>query len=314
MKKQTLILLLALGMVFPLGLLSPISVMGQQDAHYSQYIFNGLVLNPAYAGSRGTFSTMLFLRKQWVGLPGAPATGALSLHTPIGDQRSNFGLTISDDIIGYTNQLWMHGSYAFRFPLGPGKMAFGIQGGLLNYRIDWSKAETVDQDDVIIGNTAQNRLIPNVGAGIFYNTATWYAGVSMPHILDTELRPLDGTIDDFAQLYRHYFFTAGIVLWPQSTVKFKPSVLVKYVSGAPLQADFNASFLINDFVWVGASYRTLDAAVFMVDFQLTKQLRLGYAFDWTLSELGNYNTGSHELMIGYDFYFNSSQLKSPRYF
>lgn len=302
-------MLLALGLLL---LCTP--GFGQQDAHYSQYIFNGLVLNPAYAGSRGTVSTLLFLRNQWVGIPGAPKTGAFSVHTPIGDQRNNFGLTVSDDIIGYTNQLWVHGSYAFRFNLGPGRLAFGLQGGLLNYRIDWSKAEVVDQNDFILGNTTQNRLIPNVGAGIYYNTSTWYAGASMPHILDTELRDVDGTINDFAQLYRHYFFTAGIVLFPQSTVKFKPSVLVKYVTGAPVEADFNASFLINDFVWLGASYRTNDAVVVMADFQLTKQLRLGYAFDWTLSELGNYNTGTHELMIGYDFYFNSSQLKSPRYF
>lgn len=290
------------------------NLWAQQDAHYSQYIFNGLVLNPAYAGSRGVMAGSFFYRNQWTGFEGAPETETFSFHAPLSRNRYGVGFTLSNDKIGYVRQQWLTGSYAFRIRLDHAELALGLQGGLLNYRINWPEAQVVDQNDFLIGQNAQNILLPNVGTGAFFSTRRFYAGLSMPHILNSELINANNAATEVSRLYRHVFFTSGVVLGKNPDVKFKPSVLVKYAPAAPISADFNLMVLLKERFWFGAGYRTGDAITAMMDLQLSRFIRLGYAFDYTLSELRNYSSGTHEIVVGFEIRPKNSKLKSPRYF
>ncbi len=289
-------------------------IHAQQDAHYSQYLFNGLILNPAYAGSRGTIAASAFYRKQWAGFDGAPTTQSLSFHLPDRKRRYGFGGTISNESIGYVNQQWLNLSYAFRFKMGPGNFAMGLQGGFLNYRVNWDKAFVLDANDPVLPLVAQNLLLPNVGAGLYYNTDFFFAGFSVPHILNSGMTSNKIAGQEIAHLYRHYLFTTGYVIGRVNAIKWRPSVLVKYAEGAPLQIDFNLNTLIVDRLWLGVSYRSFDSMIFMTEFLINNQFKVGYAYDLTVTGLRNYNSGSHEFMISYEFQYSRSNLISPRYF
>ncbi|HHG86037.1 MAG TPA: type IX secretion system membrane protein PorP/SprF [Bacteroidetes bacterium] len=288
-------------------------VDGQQDPHHTQYLFNGLAINPAYAGSRGTVSGTFLYRQQWVGFAGAPRTQSLSMHMPGSKNRYGFGLTLINDQIGYLGQQWLQGSYAFIVPFGPGRLALGLQGGLLNFRINWAEVSATDQVDPIFRQTAASLLLPNFGTGLYYHTSRFYAGISAPHLLASRLNSQPGSAS-IAQLYRHYYFTSGIVIGPNNQIKWKPSILFKYIPGLPLQADFNLMVLFKERYWFGISYRTGDAISFMFDLQIGKLFRLGYAYDYTLSQLSRFQSGSHELYLGFELKTRHLKLKSPRYF
>lgn len=293
----------------------------QQDPMYSQYMFNQQVLNPAYVGSWGFFTSTFLYRKQWVGMNGAPETGSFSFHTPSKNDRHGFGMSFVNDRIGITQTNGLNAAYAFRIHLGENaRLALGLQGSLDNYRANFGGVRTgstidpstVGPDPSFNGNSV-NLWLPNAGAGLLFHTKHFYLGASTPKLI---LHKLNGeNANSIAQQRRHFFFTTGLVIGKdEAFLKFKPSIMVKYAPGTPVQFDFNAQFLLSDRIWIGASYRTEDAIVGMVQLQVAQWLRVGYAYDFITSKINNYGNASHEIMLGIDLNFKRKSMVSPRYF
>ncbi|HHG85833.1 MAG TPA: type IX secretion system membrane protein PorP/SprF [Bacteroidetes bacterium] len=311
MKRFLKYYLILLGALLLLG--SPAAA--QQDPHYSQYMFNGLALNPAYAGSREALTAVLLLRKQWVQLDGAPATGSFSLHGPSRNERHGFGVSLVHDRLGVTRQNLLNVSYAYRIPMGTGALALGLRGGLTNFTNRYSLIETINPDQVNPG-LDQSANLPRFGTGIYYKTSRFYLGLSAPNILAGRYyRFEDQTAQELASNQKvHYFGTLGVVISLGENLEFKPSVVAKYVENAPAQFDLNAAFLFQKTLWLGAGYRTGDALVFMLEYFTPKGLRFGYSYDMTTTQLNKVNTGSHELMLGFDLGLKKSKIITPRYF
>jgi type IX secretion system PorP/SprF family membrane protein len=287
------------------------AVNGQQQVMFTQYMFNGLALNPAYAGSHETVSLSALGRKQWTGLDGAPSTQTFSIHSPIRKQRMSIGFLFLHDNIGVTDQTGTYASYAYRIPITKkGKLAFGLQGGVSYYNAQFSKVSTTDPT---FANGDVRVILPSVGFGMYYNTDRFYVGVSVPQLNQSSL---DKTIPDSdSRLVRHYFASAGYVLDLNHALKLKPNVLVKVVGGAPVEIDLNANLLIQEVLWVGFSWRSFDSFDTILQMQVSDQLQIGYAFDFaTTTDLSRVNGGSHELMLNYRFNFNHTRIITPRYF
>jgi type IX secretion system PorP/SprF family membrane protein len=284
----------------------------QQDAQYSQYMFNQLFINPAYAGSRDQASMSLIGRNQWTGFPGAPKSAAFALHGPSASMKNGFGMLLSTDGIGPVSTTGLSAQYAYRIKFDADHtLAFGLQGGLDYYRTNFGGLNLETQGDPNFGQDVR-RLLPNAGAGAYFNGRLGYLGVAVPRLISNKYGPV--TTDSSARQSRHCFVTGGFVFNLSPSVKFRPSTLVKFTSGGGVNADINASFLFKDKFWLGASYRTEDAVVIMAEFWPSSQLRIGYAYDMTTSALRQYSTGSHELSLGFDFAFKKGKVVSPRYF
>lgn len=300
-------------------ILLPFLGQAQQDPQYSQYMFNGLVINPAYAGSRGFFSATLLAREQWMGLEGAPSTQSFSFHGTSRNRRNGYGFSLVNDKIGVTNNLNLNAAYALRILLGENSaISLGLQGSMTNYRANFNDvrldygADPQITDPAFTGNEI-NRWLPNAGAGVYFQTPNFYLGASTPRIIQHDLTQNNGS-GSIAKQSPHYFFTTGAMFRLGDNVQLRPSVMAKYQPAAPWQFDLNVHFLFAERLWLGASYRTEDALIFMAELQITKQFRIGYAYDMTTSELSDYNNGSHEFMLGFDFDFEKSKMVSPRYF
>lgn len=290
-------------------------LQAQQDPEYTHYMFNGMAFNPAYAGSRGALSSTLLLRKQWVQLEGAPQTGSFSLHAPSGNERHGFGLSVIHDRLGVTRQNFATLSYAYRLPLGPGMLALGLRGGVTQFTNMYSKINTINVDPSNPGVDVSTWL-PRAGTGLFYSTERFYLGLSAPNILAGRyFRYSNQTAIELATEQRvHYFGTVGAVFPLGENIDFKPSVVAKYVQNSPLEFDLNANLLLKKQFWVGAGYRTGDALMFMLEYISLNGWRLGYSYDYTLTRLGQVNTGSHELLLGLDLGLTKSKIITPRYF
>ena len=286
-------------------------VKAQQDPQYTQYMFNGLALNPAYAGSHDALSLTALYRNQWVDIPGAPTTMTFSAHTPFISQRVGIGLQVVNDKIGINNQTNIMGSYSYWIPVSEngGRLAFGLQGGVTTFQADNSvlNLENPDEDN-FAGNFSE--LKPNVGGGLYYYTDRMFVGVSVPQLMETTF----GAKGSDIKKKRHFFTYVGYVVDLNANWKFKPTVLLKSVPGAPLEMDFSANFLFIEKVWIGLGYRSFDSFNFLTQYFITEQLSAGYAYDYTLTTLGNYNSGSHELMVNYLFKFDDKKMLTPRYF
>jgi type IX secretion system PorP/SprF family membrane protein len=290
-------------------------LMGQQDPQYSQYMFNGLAYNPAYAGSREALSGTFLLRKQWVQLAGSPLTGSLALHAPSRNDRHGFGISMVHDRLGITRQNYLYGSYAYRIPLGPGKLALGLQGGLIQFQNRYSDVITINPDQINPGVNL-SAWLPTAGTGIYFSTEKFYMGLSVPNFIAGKyFRYKNTSTQELASSQKiHYFGTMGVVLPLGENVAFKPSLVAKWVPNSPLEFDFNASFLFKQRLWLGAGYRTGDAMIFMLEYFTPKGLRIGYAYDYTLTQLRTVNTGSHEIMLGFDLAPKKTKIITPRYF
>jgi len=309
MKKITLFALLAL--IFG-------SVAAQQDPMYSQYMFNQLVINPAYAGNKKFVSTSLLYRHQWAGFAGAPKTAVASIHGPWHGKKVGLGLTIMNDHIGVTNRFEIKGDYAYHIPLTEDlKLSLGLSAGLSHYYAKNDELIYWDENDAEFNGTTQSNLLPNFGAGAFLYTKKFYIGLSVPELLSydkSRVMSLEAGDAVVNRQVRHYFATAGYVFVVNEDLAIRPSTLVKYSANTPVQADFNVNLLIKNVLWLGGSYRTNDAMVAIAEFQINKKLRIGYSYDFTMSEMNNYSNGTHEVMIGYDFGYDVMKMKTPRYF
>ncbi|WP_185154369.1 type IX secretion system membrane protein PorP/SprF [Fulvivirga sp. M361] len=281
----------------------------QQQAMFTQYMFNGLVLNPAYAGSHETVSATALAREQWTGIDGAPSTQTFSLHSPVVNQRFALGLVLLHDEIGVTDQTGAYLSYAYRIPVSENiKLSFGLQGGVTFFDARLSEAFENDQVGIDVSESQGN-----FGFGTYIYSDRFYAGISVPQLLENEFDR--DNPDSDSRIVRHYFGTVGYVFDLSRSLKLKPNILVKAVDGAPLEFDVNANFLIHDIVWLGVSWRSFDSFDALVQFQVTPKLQFGYAYDFaTTSELRRVNGGSHEFMVNYRFGSNKSRIITPRYF
>jgi len=283
----------------------------QQQVMYTQYMFNGLAINPAYAGSYGAVTSTFLAREQWVGLDGAPSSQTFSIHSPINNTESaNVGAILTHDKIGVTNSSAAMGVYSYRIQLeGEARLAFGLQAGLATYKTELTAISSTDP--AFSQDTNETRF--NFGAGIYYNTDRFYAGIAVPHMIRSKL--YQNQDDPEAGLRRHIFASVGYLFDLSPNLKFKPNLLIKYVDNAPMSMDINANFLLKDIIWLGLSYRTFDSFDFIGSIQLTEQLQLGYSYDFATSKhVSRINSGSHEIMLQYKFVFSKKKVISPRYF
>jgi type IX secretion system PorP/SprF family membrane protein len=291
-------------------MMANLSAYAQQQVMFTQYMFNGLAINPAYAGSHESMSLTALARQQWSGLDGAPSTQTFSLHSPLKKERASLGFLFLHDRIGVTEQTGVYGSFAYRIPMSKkGKLAFGLQGGATFFNAQFTKVAINDpafQNDI--------RFVqPNIGFGMYYHTNRFYAGFSIPQLIQTKYDK--SSMDPDAKLLRHYFASAGYVFDLSKIIKLKPNILVKAVAGAPVQFDLNLNTLIHNVFWIGVSWRSFDSIDALVQIQITEQLQIGYAFDFaTTTELKRVNSGSHELMLNYRFTFTKNKMITPRYF
>ncbi len=300
-------------------LLSGFSASGQQDILVSQYMFNHLLLNPGYAGSKDYMMASLLYRKQWVDFKGAPETQIASIHGPVGLTNLGWGVLLSHDKIGVTDRTdaYLNAAYHLK-AFGKSKLSLGLRAGGGYYSYKNSDLIVFDPGDPTFAGDRATRFLPNVGAGLYLYGEKYYAGLSVPTIISYDPEKslsLDLSSGEVVpRQVRHYFATVGTVLEVNPDVVLKPSVLVKYVQNAPVEADFNLNVLLANVLWIGGSYRTQDAIVGLVELQVSKKLRIGYSYDFTTTEMKNYSQGSHEIMIGYDFGYDIMKMKTPRYF
>ncbi|MEW7280780.1 type IX secretion system membrane protein PorP/SprF [Aquimarina sp. 2201CG1-2-11] len=298
----------------------------QQDAQYTQYMYNTVSVNPAYAGSRGVLSIMGLHRSQWVGLEGAPRTQTLTLNTPIGEsERLGLGLSIVNDQIGPTDETYFDIDFSYTIPTSDtGKLSLGLKAGghLLNVNFD-ELTRFVSNDVVFSNGGIDNKFSPNVGIGIYYHTDRFYMGLSAPNLLETDhfdessTTNTDGnTISFLAEERINYYLIGGYVFNLSEEVKFKPAVLSKLVFGAPLQVDLSANFLLYDRLTLGAAYRWSAAVSGMVGFQVSDALMIGFAYDRETTELGQtqFNDGSYEVMLRFELFKKYNRMLTPRFF
>ncbi len=289
------------------------SLKAQQEPMYSQYMFNMIHINPAYAGNRATDNITTIYRKQWVGIVGGPTTATLSWDARQVDSNVGYGLLIYNDQLGIEATSGFQAFYSYRIPFKNSFLSFGLSAGVLNYRAAFSQVITTQGSDPLFQEDVTGWL-PTACVGALYATEHWYIGLSVPALLDTKMNALNQQTVVGAN--NHYFLTGGYIFYVSDVLKLKPSVLLKAVKGAPFEYDFNLNAWINDFVGLGVSYRTGDAAVGMFELQISPQFLLGYAFDYTISNLKTYNTqGTHEIMLRYEFGNDKIQRTlSPRYY
>lgn len=298
------------------------AIYGQQDAQFTQYMFNTMSVNPAYAGSRGQLSIASLYRSQWVGLDGAPETFTLNLHSPIHRSRVGYGISVVHDNIGngVVQETYLDGVISYTIDVSAfGKLSFGLTvgGSLLN--LDFTQLRNFDNEPIPQDNI-ENRFSPNFGLGIYYHTDKFYAGLSAPRLVQTEY--FDNSQQDsngvqFLSTERiNFYFITGYVFDLNGNTKFKPALLTKAVGGAPLQVDISASFLFSEKFSIGAAYRWDAAISGLFGFQISEQFMLGLAYDRETTELGGtqFNDGSFEVFLRFELIKSFRRLVSPRFF
>ena len=284
----------------------------QQDAQFTQYMYNTININPAYAGSRGALSIFALHRDQWVGLDGAPKTNTISVNTPINNSNIGLGVSLVNDKIGPTNENQFSVDLSYTVPTSEAwKLSFGIKGTADIFNLDVTKLNPENQGDPQFQNL-DNDFSPNIGAGIYWHSDNAYIGLSVPNFIQTNRYD-----DNDVAIYKdkiNYYLMGGYIFDFSQEVKFKPAVLTKMVEGAPLQVDVSANFLFFEKLTLGAAYRWDAAVSAMAGFQLTDALYLGYAYDNETTRLRNYNSGSHEIFLRFEFFKNNGKMTTPRFF
>lgn len=299
--------------IFSLWLILAVGIsFAQQDSQFTQYMYNPVNFNPAYAGSREVLSIFGMHRTQWVGLDGAPVTNTVSIHTPIENSNVGIGLSFINDRIGPSDENAISVDFSYTiYTSDYYKLAFGLKATANLLNVDFTKL-TQQPGDPELQYNIDNRFSPNIGAGIFWYSDRSYFGLSVPNFLET--KHFDGGDNSVAKEKMHYHIIGGYVFDLDPSLKFKPSVLVKAVNQAPLQVDFSANFLFNEKLTLGVAYRWSAALSAMVGFQITDGLLAGYSYDAETTKLANYNSGSHEIFLRFELFKNSDKIISPRFF
>ncbi len=287
---------------------------GQHSPLTSQYLFNGLLINPAYAGSRDALTASLVHRQQWVGFEGAPTTQIMSVHAPIGNRKLGLGVLAYNDHIGVSRESGIMTNYAYRIKFPQGKLAFGIGAGFTAFRADWQQVDVQQQNDISFSAPSTSKLRPNFSTGIYYYTKKYFVGASSPFVLMHGYTNSEGELTIGEQRSNvQPMLTGGYLLELTDDWKLKSSTLLRYRESSGAQADLSANFIFQDKVWLGVSYRSGDAVIGMLEVLPNPQWRLGYSYDMGLSALRPYHYGSHELMVQYEFGYRI-RVRDPRYF
>lgn len=290
----------------------------QTEPMYSQYMYNMLGVNPAYAGNREALSLNFFQRNQWVGIKGAPKTTSLSIDQSIKDGKMGWGIQVYDDRLGVEAASGFNGMLSTRIRVSEkGILSGGLSFGLMNYRINLNDVNNRNNpnDPSFIVTDNPSKWNPSMGMGIYYNTDRFYASVSTPSVLKSRLASYENFNTSIQKSDAfHLFANTGYVFDINEDVKLKPSTMIKMVSGAPIEADLNMNLWLKDLLGIGGSYRTGDAFVGMIELQATQQIRFGYAYDMPFNPLKYFTKGSHELMLRYEFGNFKTKIKSTRYF
>ena len=309
MKKKILFLVL---------LCSSLVAFAQQDAQFTQYMYNTININPAYAGSREAVSIFGLYRTQWIGLDGAPQTGTFSINMPIEGTNLGIGLGVIKDRIGPADETNVALDVSYTVKTSENwKLGFGVKASANLLNVDFSKVSVFTAIDPTRQVNIDNKFSPNIGAGIYWYSNSSYIGLSVPNFLETKHFDKSSTSSSqnfVAKERMNFYLIAGKVFNLSENVKFKPALLTKIVSGAPLQVDVSGNFLINEKFVIGAAYRWSAAVSLLAGFQANKALYIGYGYDLETTKLANYNSGSHEIFLRYELFRNDDRIISPRFF
>ncbi len=296
-----------------IAVLSIFDVTAQQDPHYTQYMYNMNVINPAYAGSKENLSFGLLYRKQWVELEDAPTTFSFSGSTPVG-KNVGVGLSLISDEIGPVKEQNAYADFSYTLNLGgEHRLAFGLKAGATFHKVDFNKIRPTlpDPTDGVFGSNLSNAYL-NIGTGVFYYTDKYYLAFSVPNMLNAKHMDYDGR--DYGNETQHYFLTGGYVFDLSPSVKFKPFAMMKSAFNAPTSLDVSTNFLFNEKFEIGATYRLEDSFGAMVNYAITPSLRIGYAYDHIVSDLKVTTPSSHEVILLFDLNLPKKVSRSPRFF
>jgi type IX secretion system PorP/SprF family membrane protein len=303
--------------LFNILLISCLSIQshGQHFPVFSQYMLNGLAINPAYAGSRDVLSASLMYRNQWIGFDGAPVTASLSAHMPMRNKTVALGLYFMNEKIGFINNVSCFGQYAYRVRVGKGRLAFGLKAGFEMLKEDQSKI-VIQQSDAVFNNENKGYFLPNFGFGTYYYNSKFFLGAAVPAFMSYREASKGNGFEPYNDVKNYNFLiSTGILIRVNDYFKIKPSTLLRYLANSPIQYDLNCNAILfkEEVLWLGASYRAGDAIVGLVEYQFNPQIRIGYAYDYSLGPLSKYNSGSHEIMFRYEFKYKINAT-NPRYF
>lgn len=272
----------------------------QHNTVISQYMFNMLTINPAYAGAKDYSTVNAFYRAQWVGFDGAPVSQMITYHKPIPKSKIGIGGQIFNDKIGVTKEFGFMGSVAYTLKMDNGKLSMGLSAGFKNFTSNWTDLVTVEQGDFNFSYDTQNKFRPEFGFGFYYQASEWYAGFSVPYVFNAKLSNNNESINSYYDANNtNYLITAGAALKLNRTLVLKPSCLIKINPASTYQYDVNANLIIKNRFWVGASYRDSDAIIGLFEIQISEKIKAGYSYDFTLSDIQIYSRNSHELSIEY---------------
>lgn len=284
----------------------------QQDAQYTQYMYNTINVNPAYAGSRGALSLFALHRAQWVGLDGAPVTNSFSVNTPFNNSNLGLGVSIVNDEIGPSTSNSLSADISYTIPMSETlKLSFGVKGTANLFNIDVTKLNPGDQTDPQFQNF-KNEFNPNIGAGLYLHSDKGYVGLSVPNFLE-----MSAYNDNEVAIYKekmNFYLIGGYVFDLSPSVRFKPAFMTKAVEGSPLQVDVSANFLLIDKLVLGLAYRWSASVSAMAGFQISDAFYVGYSYDFETTELDKYNSGSHEIFLRYEIFKKNNKMITPRFF
>jgi len=275
---------------------------------------NLLTLNPAYAGSKDVLSMMVVSRNQWVSVPGSPVTRSFSMNFPVAGTKMGLGFSFLSDQVGPVKQTGVYIDYSYTLSFSHRRsLSLGLKGGVNFFEAGLSDLTTNDPDP-IFANDINRKFLPNFGVGAFYYTPKYYFGLSLPKLIENKINKNGVSTQSISKEQIHVFFMTGYVFDVNRIVKFKPSILAKYVNNAPVGLDVTGTFLFYDRLWLGGMYRVGDSFGGLFQLQATDQLKFGYSYDLPINKLGAYSSGTHEIMVTFDFDFGRGRVRSPRYF
>ena len=283
-------------------LIIPLSLSGQLTPFTNQYVLNPLTINPSFAGNRGSLNIAAFYRKQWVGIPGAPQTMTLAVDAPMLDDKLGLGLIIISDKIGVTNATQFNTNYAYKINVGDGILSLGLGAGVILTHTAWSDLIVLDPGDDYYLIDSRMFVVPNFSFGTYYSNRNYFAGLSIPKLLgykfnfDKNKYVLNNNPDEY-----YFLLNTGYLFDISSKVKFLPSSLIAFSPGDKLLYDINAHFNFVNRLWIGASYRNNRSIGALIQFQLNNQVKFGYTYDFDFGSLRTYSSGSHEIMLRYEF-------------
>ncbi len=300
--KKTLIFLTLLLLVF--------TSKAQYDPLYNQYLFNQALINPAYVGAFDNASVTLMSRAQWVGIEGAPVTNSLTAHTSIFNNKGGVGVYVLNDRLGVSNNSEVFATFSYKIDFGNARLATGLQGGMVQYKYDYSELNMEFVNDPSFMPTNENFMRPNFGFGVLYYSEYYYIGISVPRILDITVN--DG-VSESTRYKRHYYLSGGVIFPLSNGLKIKPSTLVRVVNNQ-VSVDINGSVLIAESLWLGLLIRNFNTFGALAEIQISDRLRIGYSMELPSTKLITNQWGTHEIMVGFDFAPFNRQVLKRRYF